>query len=475
MSDHIFISHSSKDDPTVQRLRETLELHGQTTWVDSRELTGGDALTPTIETAIRTARHFLVVISLDALSSSWVQKEICLASEVAQERTDGYKVIPVVLPGVQRGILKPFFPNDPIHIFVHDNPSGLNEAMPDIAAALGLELPTDRQQGQIVQVQPVEELLLKLSDPHITEQDGIRRATAIAELTYIPADHSREISSRRYRFTAPLGPLELEDIRWYIEKYYQWPTGVFKQRATKTEQNLPLWGKALYDAVLSGETAREPLAEWRRTSGDRRFSVQVDGEPVEGTPEEEAALCREAASDLLSLPWEILHDGKGYLSQGANGARVRRRLPNREPQPVTKAKLPIRVLLISPRPEVADDQGNPVGYIDHRISAKALVQAVEELGEDLVKVNMLQSSTFPAMKEALKQARDEGEPYDVVHFDGHGVYDRRVGLGYLCFEAHRDRQKLGKRLLELVNAPELAAEMRGYGVPLILLEACQSA
>nr|WP_242024762.1 CHAT domain-containing protein [Leptolyngbya sp. FACHB-60] len=170
-----------------------------------------------------------------------------------------------------------------------------------------------------------------------------------------------------------------------------------------------------------------------------------------------------------------MHDGKGYLSQGANGARVRRRLPNREPQPVTKAKLPIRVLLISPRPEVADDQGNPVGYIDHRISAKALVQAVEELGEDLVKVNMLQSSTFPAMKEALKQARDEGEPYDVVHFDGHGVYDRRVGLGYLCFEAHRDRQKLGKRLLELVNAPELAAEMRGYGVPLIFLEACQSA
>ncbi|MEP0928926.1 MULTISPECIES: toll/interleukin-1 receptor domain-containing protein [Cyanophyceae] len=134
MSDHIFISHSSKDDPTVQRLRETLELHGQTTWVDSRELTGGDALTPTIETAIRTARHFLVVISLDALGSSWVQKEIRLASEVAQERTDGYKVIPVVLPGVQRGILKPFFPNDPIHIFVHDTPSGLNEAMPDIAA-----------------------------------------------------------------------------------------------------------------------------------------------------------------------------------------------------------------------------------------------------------------------------------------------------------------------------------------------------
>ena len=475
MSQPIFISHSSKDDDIVRRLREILEAHGQLPWVDSRELTGGDELTETIKTAIRTARHFLVVISLDALSSGWVQKEILLASEVAQQRTDGYKVIPIVLPGVPRGILKPFFPNDPIHIFVNEGPNGLREAVPAIYAALGKELPDDLKPGTTVPVEPVEELLLTLTDPHITERDSIRRATATAELTYIPADSRRAITSRRYRFEAPLGPVELEEIRWYIEKYYQWPTGVFKDRATRTEQNLPLWGKALYDAALSGETACEPLAEWRRTNSNRRFSVQVDGEPVEGTPEAEAALCREAASDLLSLPWEILHDGKGYLAQGASGAQVRRRLPNREPQPVTKAKLPIRVLLISPRPEFADDQGNPVGYIDHRISAKALVQAVEELGEDLVQVDLLPSPTFPAMKAALKQAKDKGEPYDVVHFDGHGVYDRRVGLGYLCFEAHRDRHKLGKRLLELVNAQELAAEMRGYGVPLFFLEACQSA
>ncbi len=474
MGDHIFISHSSKNDATVQRLRETLEIHGQTTWVDSRELTGGDALTPTIETAIRTARHCVVVISLDSLSSAWVQKEIRLASEVVQARADGYKVIPVVLPGVQRGILKPFFPNDPIHIFVSDTPNGLDEAMPYIFAALGLQLPADWQRGESVRVEPVEELLLKLTDPHITEHDGLRRAAATAELTYIPADRSRDITSRRYRFTAPLGPLELDDLRWYIEKYYQWPTGVFKQRAGQTEQNLPLWGKALYDAALSGETAREPLSEWQRTTGSRRFSIQVDGEPLEGTPEEEANQFREAASDLLSLPWEVLHDGKGYLSQGANGVRVRRRLPNRERTQTLTADLPIRVLLVSPRPEV-DEQGNPVGYIDHRISALALVKAVENLGEALVKVDMLQPPTFAAMKAALQRGIAENDPYEIVHFDGHGVYDQRVGLGALCFEDPRDSQKLGQRLLQLVHAPALAAELRHYGVPLIFLEACQTA
>ena len=69
MGQHIFISHSSKDDDTVKKLREILELHGKLTWVDSRELTGGDELNAMIESSIRTARHFLVVVSIDALSS----------------------------------------------------------------------------------------------------------------------------------------------------------------------------------------------------------------------------------------------------------------------------------------------------------------------------------------------------------------------------------------------------------------------
>ncbi|HSM80178.1 MAG TPA: CHAT domain-containing protein, partial [Nodosilinea sp.] len=474
MGDNIFISPATKNDPAVQQLRQMLELHGQLPWVDSREMTGGDDLDTTIETSIRTARYFLVVVSIEALSSTWVQRELGIAQATAHQRSDGYKVISVVLPGTPLGLLKPFFPGDPLHIMVGDGPNGLAEAIPQISAALGLELPADRQPGQLVTVEPVEELLLKLSDPHITEHEGIRRATATAELIYIPADNSREITSRRYPFTAPLGPLELEEIRWYIERYYQWPTGVFKQRANRLEASLPQWGQALYQAAIAGESARPALETWQRTTGSRRFSVQVDAEPIEGTPEEEAALVREAANDLLSLPWEILHNGKGYLSQGARGVRVRRRLPNREATPTRQADLPIRVLLISPRPEV-DEQGQPVGYIDHRISALALVEAVEALGEGLVKVDLLQPPTFLAMQQALERGIAENDPYEIVHFDGHGVYDRRVGLGALCFEDPRDSQKLGQRLLKLIHAPELAAELTQYGVPLIFLEACQTA
>ena len=182
-------------------------------WVDSRELTGGDDLNARIEHNIRTARHFLVVISIDALSSEWVQREVRLAQEIAQQ-TEGYKVISVVLPGVQPGILKPFFPREPVHIFVADTPTGLSDAMPNLFAALGMQLPMDWEPAQAVEAEPVEELILQLTDPRITETNGVRRAEATAELVYNPAGNSRAITSRRYTVKAPLGPIELEEIRW---------------------------------------------------------------------------------------------------------------------------------------------------------------------------------------------------------------------------------------------------------------------
>ena len=208
---HIFISHSSKNDPVVRKLRQKLEDHGQVPWVDSRQLTGGDDLNGVIEASIRGAKHFLVVLSIEALSSSWVQREVRMALAEAEQRTDGYKVVAVVLSGVEPGLLNLLFPREPVHIFVADVPNGLDEAMPQIAAALGMELPDDLVPSEDVVAEPVEELLLELTDPRmVEEQEGVRRAEAIAELTYIPADDdkSRAVTSRRYKFKAPLGPVE---------------------------------------------------------------------------------------------------------------------------------------------------------------------------------------------------------------------------------------------------------------------------
>ena len=101
MNDHIFISHASKNDDVVKKLRERLELEGLTTWVDSREFSGGDMLDETLTAKIKTAKSVIVLLSIEALSSAWVQRELKLAQEVAEtRRAEGYKVISLILPGV---------------------------------------------------------------------------------------------------------------------------------------------------------------------------------------------------------------------------------------------------------------------------------------------------------------------------------------------------------------------------------------
>ena len=478
MGQHIFISHSTQDDQTVKTLREHLEAEGHNVWADSRQLSGGDDLNTTIKEAIESAKSFIALLSPDAIASDWVQKEIKLARQVAKAQGDSYKVVPIIMPNTQLGLAKLLFPKsqDTFFIILNDGPTGpnLDEKWPDISAALGQILPNDWQKNEVVQVKPVAELILKLTDPIIKERGNIRRAEATAELIYHPAKNGRSIHSRRFTFKAPLGAIELDELRWYIESYYQWPTGVFKSRAQETENNLPRWGNTLYKTALSSDTAREPFETWQRSGSQRLFSVQVDFDLPEGADEDEAAETREAASDLLALPWEILHNGTGYLFQGADGTRVRRRLFNRKPTPAIQAALPIRVLLLSPRPEV-DKGGRPVGYIDHRASALPLIEAVESLGQAMVKVDILHPPTLPAMVKALKKARKDNDPYEIVHFDGHGLFDPRVGLAALCFEDPKDSQKLGQRLLHLVSATELAAELQQYGVPLFYLDACKSA
>lgn len=156
MDQDIFISHSSKNDDTVKKLRETLEREGFSIWIDSRELKAGTSLSTAIKSTIHTARHFLVVISNDALNSKWVMSEVGMALQEAEERTDGYSVIPVVLPGVQPGLLKTLFPEDLPHIFVDDTPTGLSDAMPKIFAALRTQLPTDWDAAKMVQTEREE-------------------------------------------------------------------------------------------------------------------------------------------------------------------------------------------------------------------------------------------------------------------------------------------------------------------------------
>ena len=470
----LFISHSSQDDGLVRTLQQALGELYQDVWVDSRELHGGHRLETEIKKAINEASAYAVLVSIDGLQSKWVGKELRHAM-MEQERRgkDHYPVIPLLLDNTKLDVLKKFFKEEPIYIPISSAASGIEAALDAILVALGKRLPSDLAPTPQPQAEPLEELVLELTDLKIYAEEGLRRATGKARLVYEPANpKQREVTSHQsWRFIAPIGPIEAEELRWYLEKYAIWPSDYFKDRANQVKAKLIDWGKLLYQAALPVEHTHNVLQAWAKINAQagRRFSVHVDKSLEAGTSKTEQDTAQEAATLLLGLPWELLHDGNSFLFQGAKPTRVRRRLPNTKALDVPVVAPPIRILLVTARPE-----DEACGYIDHRASALPLVNAMEAL-PGLVRLTVLDPPTLPALIKELDRARQENTPYHVVHFDGHGVYDRRVGLGGLCFEDPQDIAKLEHRRHATVYTNELGPLLNEHRIPLVFLEACQTA
>ncbi len=81
-------------------------------------------------------------------------------------------------------------------------------------------------------------------------------------------------------------------------------------------------------------------------------------------------------------------------------------------------------------------------------------------------VEFLRPPTLAALNARLRDA--SAPPVHVVHFDGHGVYDPAVGLGFLLFEDDRQQR-------HNVDAEQLGALLNECGIPLMVLDACQTA
>ncbi len=260
----------------------------------------------------------------------------------------------------------------------------------------------------------VDELILNLTKPVASRFDDVVRVEARAQLIRLVGNDSsqRTAQSKLMHFVAPLGSIEAQELSWYLERYMQWPTGTFRKRAEAVERGFPHWGRALFDAVATDEVSRSLIHQWQHAGGSgRRLTIRIDiGEDSNQGDRSDVGL---AGARLLGIPWELLHDGQDYLVEDSTLACVRRQIHRKQQENLRPSELPIRILLVSPRPE--DEE---VGYIDHRASALPLVGALERISD--AELTLLVPPTFQAFAQELKRAAEEGMPYHVVHFDGHG-------------------------------------------------------
>ena len=232
------------------------------------------------------------------------------------------------------------------------------------------------------------------------------------------------------------------ELRWYLEEFLKYPFEPETTHAERVVEALYTWGATAFSTLFRSTNIQETLGNIAPDTS-KRISIQiVSGDPV-----------------VLSWPWEVL--GVAKYNKAALPCRIERRLVGLPQSSTTSIKLLedcINVLLVTARP-YRDD-------VRYCLIAQALLKAMKNCGIP-VSIHVLRPPTIEHLQAHLTERPNF---YHVFHFDGHGLYDASMGSteGCIIFEDERCR---GRR----IDGRELGDILKQSGIPLAILNACQSA
>jgi tetratricopeptide (TPR) repeat protein len=249
-------------------------------------------------------------------------------------------------------------------------------------------------------------------------------------------------ASNPFTLNLPLRTKDAAELRWYLEEYCQFPGTGDRVRARDLEKQLNTWGRKLFDSIFDNSEGAYVYSSLAEAAKNHRTCLLTIGA---------------TDPDILTQPWEMMRDKRGPLA--FQGITIRRQLKGAGIPRDFQLGLPMRVLLIVSRPK-------DVGFIDPRNSIAPILDALESLSPTQVKVDFCDPPTLGRLEETISEARESKEPYHIVHFDGHGTYLPKTGVGALAFE----RDDAG---LHLVTGTQLGDLLVKLEIPLAILEACR--
>jgi tetratricopeptide (TPR) repeat protein len=259
-------------------------------------------------------------------------------------------------------------------------------------------------------------------------------------------------TSEAFAFASPLSEAHMEQLRWYLEEYLRTPYGPYDETGQHIRHEVSRWGGELFSSVFGPEKPSHSLYLRARECHAKLTIVS-------------------ASASFLSLPWELLQDPRDELPLVLQLPAIDRRLSLEADASVEQKSDGLRILVVIARPSGLDD-------VSYGIVARPLFRRVAAMG-DTVHMLVLRPPTFTALKERLVQAVSQGEPFHVLHFDGHGRFPRNSPIrdpddpgvsetmGALIFENDDGTQ-------HFVSADEFSRALSDSKVPIVILNACQS-
>ena len=278
------------------------------------------------------------------------------------------------------------------------------------------------------------------------------------------------IDGNNYSITVsdPFEEKQEQELEWYFEEWLRYPIldNVKAERAKASVRN---YGKELFKQVFQADI--KAYAKYSQLCSDLT-QVQLEIESI--TPE------------FHAIHWEALQDPDLPRPFAIDSVLIRKSI-----QPATiaanvKESPIVNLLVVTARPNAEQD----VGY---RTISRPLVEAIRN-AKLRVNIELLRPGTYEALSRHL-EAKGNGY-YHIVHFDVHGalktyedfqqgvennryLYDARYGRDkeikpYDGLKAYLALEGNAKGEYDLVEASEIANLLTGKGIPVCILNACQS-
>lgn len=273
--------------------------------------------------------------------------------------------------------------------------------------------------------------------------------------TYKNDIHSMTIKEN-IQFDDPTTFEERQAIQWYLREFLIFPFGAEIEKAKEVEFKLKEFGERIFRIIFNEDTSTPN-------------SLALYNNMVElGIHNLEIALVSNDPR-FFSIPWELIYDpySKFFIGLEAKCFYRQYRLNIKEIAPAKfTEKKKMDILIIISRPYGDSD-------IPYSIVAKPILEALAPY-RDFINIDVLRPPTLSSFEAQLLDKN-----YDLIHFDGHGIFmtedhvelikqGATAGFGYLIFEDEVGNGQLicGRVLGEIIEK---------YNVPIFILNACESA